>query len=159
MGLAWAYGKKPGEGLKGKIKTISAAALTTTRMLTHEGCDTTENAHGEKKKDVDRSAARGQQDGKKRFEAHPAGYMDGSVPVPAESKVFMTMPRRFGVRADGSRTEEGVKQLHESLVCHLKIVFRFLGKPHGRISFLHDLIVCEESRAQDVVRSETLISF
>ncbi|CAM9686028.1 unnamed protein product [Ascophyllum nodosum] len=116
MGLAWAYGKKPGEGLKGKIKTISAAALTTTRMLTHEGCDTTENAHGEKKKDVDRSAARGQQNGKKRFEAHPAGYMDGSVPVPAESKVFMTMPRRFGVRADGSRTEEGVKQLHESLI-------------------------------------------
>lgn len=46
-------------------------------------------------------------------EAHPAGYMDGTVVVPAQSRVFLTMPQRCGVRADGSRTNEGAKKLVE----------------------------------------------
>ena len=44
-------------------------------------------------------------------EAHPAGYTNGSVVVPAESKVFSQMPQRFPARADGSRTAEAAKKL------------------------------------------------
>lgn len=44
-------------------------------------------------------------------EAHPAGYTNGSVVVPAESKVFSQMPQRFPARADGSRTAEGARKL------------------------------------------------
>lgn len=45
--------------------------------------------------------------------AHPAGHKDGSVVVPADSSVFLTMPQRCGVRADGSRTKEGEKRINE----------------------------------------------
>lgn len=44
-------------------------------------------------------------------QAHPAGYMDGTVAVPAQSSVFLTMPQRCAVRADGSRTIESAKKV------------------------------------------------
>lgn len=49
-------------------------------------------------------------------EAHPAGYINGSVVVPAESKVFSQMPQRFPVRRDGSRTAEGAKAFADAQV-------------------------------------------
>lgn len=49
-------------------------------------------------------------------EAHPAGYTNGSVVVPAESSVFSQMPQRFPTRADGSRTDESAKMLADAQV-------------------------------------------
>ncbi|CAN0344781.1 unnamed protein product, partial [Ectocarpus sp. 13 AM-2016] len=49
-------------------------------------------------------------------EAHPAGYMSGSVAVPAESPVFLQMPQRCPVRQDGTRSAEGEKMLADAQV-------------------------------------------
>lgn len=129
LGLSWTYGKgnESGGGTPGKKRTKQGEASATSGTV-HKEANGAKALNDGKRKDRDWVAARDQQECGKQgaldvrspAEPHPAGYMDGSVAVPAESKIFMTMPRRFGVRADGRRTTEGVKELQESLVRHFE---------------------------------------
>lgn len=59
-------------------------------------------------------------------EAHPAGYTNGSVVVPAESPVFSQMPQRFPMRSDGSRTNDSAKMVADAQVCVL-FIYLFLS--------------------------------
>lgn len=133
LDLSWTYGKsnESEEGTPGE-KQAKQGRASATRRTAHEVANSAKTLNDGKRKDRDWAAARDQLEcedeceeqialvARPPAEPHPAGYMDGSVAVPAESKIFMTMPRRFGVRADGSRTTEGVKELQESLVRHFE---------------------------------------
>lgn len=115
--LPWAYGdgEKPnssssssssaasGGGGQGKAATGGGAPAPST---------------GEKRKVKGRGDDEGAlgKDARPPKEAHPAGYMSGSVAVPAESPVFLQMPQRCPVRQDGTRSAEGEKMLADAQV-------------------------------------------
>lgn len=129
LGLSWTYGKsnESGGGTPGG-KRVKQGEASASSQTVHKLANGPKALNDGKRKDRDWVAAQDQRESNEECgkqgaldtslpaEPHPAGYMDGTVAVPAESKIFMTMSRRFGVRADGSRTTEGVKELQESLV-------------------------------------------
>lgn len=123
VGLPWAYGSGGGGTQRGGATSTKRGAGDGGEMGGVLG------GPGEKKRKRDGTAATGKRDfpgggegegtraARPPAEAHPAGYMDGTVVVPAQSRVFLTMPQRCGVRADGSRTNEGTKILADVQVC------------------------------------------
>lgn len=136
--LPWAYGSEGGSDRGSGDAAVppkpGGAGAGVNRVAS--GSAGIAAASGKKKRQVDGSAATtvkgrgggggdgggGVENGEGKLtarpprEAHPAGYMDGTVAVPAQSSVFLTMPQRFAVRADGSRTTEGAKMLADAQV-------------------------------------------
>ncbi|CAB1115167.1 unnamed protein product [Ectocarpus sp. CCAP 1310/34] len=113
--LPWAYGdgKKPNNSSSRISSSASSGGgggggsgapgpLSTGKKRKVEGRGDEEGALGK--------------DARPPKEAHPAGYMSGSVAVPAESPVFLQMPQRCPVRQDGTRSAEGEKMLADAQV-------------------------------------------
>lgn len=135
LGLPWAYGgggggggsggEGGGGGGGGGSKHSAKGALEPKAGLgkgrTHASTSRGENgSHGGGGGDGGSGGGRGGDGGrdtrvslaaKSPRQAHPAGYMDGTVVVPAQSSVFMTMSQRCKMRADGSRTNESAKKV------------------------------------------------
>ncbi|CAM9493279.1 unnamed protein product [Ectocarpus sp. 4 AP-2014] len=133
--LPWAYGdgKKPNSSSNSSSSSSSSAAAGGggQGMAAAGGGGVDSGAPGpsftgEKRKVKGRGDEEGAlgKDARPPKEAHPAGYMSGSVAVPAESSVFLQMPQRCPVRQDGTRSAEGVKMLADAQVlmkqCALK---------------------------------------
>lgn len=116
--MPWAYGNVEASGQGSATKSPRRG---TGNGEGSGGGDGGGTGHGKNKRKRDRPPATGADDGEGKVAlaarppaaAHPAGYMDGSVVVPAQSSVFMTMGQRCGVRGDGTRTHDGEKKLDE----------------------------------------------
>ncbi|CAM9661668.1 unnamed protein product, partial [Ectocarpus sp. 12 AP-2014] len=123
--LPWAYGdgKKPSSSSSSSRSSSSAASGGGSQGKAAAGGSGDSGAPGpsstgEKRKVKRRGDEEGAlgKDARPPKEAHPAGYMSGSVAVPAESPVFLQMPQRCPVRQDGTRSAEGDKMLADAQV-------------------------------------------
>lgn len=109
--LPWAYGSRSSTGGPEQRSPGSDASASSARGASGGRKGT--RARGVGTAETKKKAGEGALGKAARppKEAHPAGYTNGSVVVPAESKVFSQMPQRCPVRSDGSRTAQGTKAL------------------------------------------------
>eukprot|EP00752_Nemacystus_decipiens_P001893 g1823.t1 len=129
--LPWAYGagSHSGGGPERGSRSRDAPAASSRRASgDKKGAGIAGTAEPNKKKA--RAGALGTAAAPPK-EAHPAGYTDGSVVVPAESKVFLQMPQRFPVRSDGSMTAEGTRALANAEVLRKQRALKHIADSRG----------------------------
>lgn len=103
LGLAWSYGG-------GGVGASGPAAERGSSSRGSAGQDDGRGA-GKRTRDADAGEAPRALDWRPPAEAHPDGYQDGSVPVPAPSKIYLRNAVKYNIRGDGSMPTEDARQL------------------------------------------------
>ncbi|CAM9702803.1 unnamed protein product, partial [Hapterophycus canaliculatus] len=142
--LPWAYGSGSGSGSSAGNKPGSDASPGANRRgaassqgpASKSAGGAAGPAAGNKKEGHGERRGRGEEGalGKEApppKEAHPAGYMNGSVAVPAESPVFLQMAQRFPSRPDGSRTMEAARMLADAQVLVTQRALKYKAESQG----------------------------
>lgn len=112
LGLSWVYGRE-GEGSDSKKRKRADDASAESGGVTKQK---TQMSHGD---------GNGSCGGKKgaldieptpNSEMHPDGLMDGSVPVPKQSRVYKVLADKYNVRPEARNSEATARQVAQAQV-------------------------------------------